>query len=421
MLLNLIKRSKNKKLSRDLINILDKVAIYIHWPYCESKCSYCSFNKYVNPKSLNHQRYKNAYLIELKHELKNYKGKRINSVYFGGGTPTLAEPSTFEAILKYIDKECKIDENTEITIEVNPTSMEMDKLKEFKFIGINRMSLGLQSIDDKDLKMMGRDHDAKGGLKALEITSKLFDNFTFDMIFGRPEQTIEKWRQELKSVLSFGGNHISIYQLMIEAGTPFYKLDKQNKLPLPKSVILEDMYYDTIDIMNKYEYEHYEVSSYSKKQYYGKHNMGYWSGMDYIGIGPGAHGRVTGSNSLEYRMSTYRILSPNLWLNQCELLGNGVAKTEILSPGDIIKERIVLGLRTKKGVNMDELKEILTILNKNIPNSTLSLDEILIMDKLNVFIKEEFLKYYSFNGHPYLVPTEKGLGVIDTILYELLY
>ncbi|CAO3639698.1 unnamed protein product [Mucor hiemalis] len=279
----------------------DFFSIYVHWPYCESKCTYCNFNKYVNPKDPPHDRLVEAISSELKYFLTsdryNMKKRPLHSVYFGGGTPSLAKPSGIESILKVIDKYVGLNDSVEVSMEANPTSIEFSKLKGFKNAGVNRLSLGIQSFNSADLKILGRDHTGLEALKALSIAKELYskERVSFDLIYARPGQTIEGWRKELEEALDIAGDHLSMYQLTLERSTPLHKQSLKGLIPpIPDGDISADIYEETVSIAKSFGYTHYEVSNYAKTQSaISRHNFSYWQGMDYLGVGPGAHGRLT--------------------------------------------------------------------------------------------------------------------------------
>ncbi|KAI8898286.1 hypothetical protein BC833DRAFT_590505 [Globomyces pollinis-pini] len=290
------------------------ISIYVHYPYCTSKCTYCNFNKYTLPANLNYLRLEKAYLTDLTHDLSELDQTKqtINSIYFGGGTPSLAKPTLVENILKllFIDLNFKPAVDLEVTLEANPTRLEAQSLKDFKAAGVNRLSLGIQSLDNDDLKFFGRDHNVNEALQAITLAQSLFENVSLDFIWGRPGHTTDQWELELSQILSFGANHLSLYQLTVENGTPLAKLASKssNRNLFPCEDTLVDMFQLTQELTQRGGYGQYEVSSYAKdglSSNRSKHNQGYWNGNDYIGIGPGAHGRLFKADNIRYR--TYRV------------------------------------------------------------------------------------------------------------------
>ncbi|KAJ1680309.1 hypothetical protein EV182_000257 [Spiromyces aspiralis] len=290
----------------------DPLSIYIHWPYCEFKCHFCNFNKYLNPplsSPSNEDQLAKSLLTELQTLLRWFPTKRrVTSVYFGGGTPSLASPHTVGLVLDAISKWCNLEPDAEISLESNPTTAEIDKMQGFREAGINRYSLGVQTLDDEVLTRMGRRHTGKEGLEAILRARKLFERgVTFDMMFGFQDQTAEQWRMQLE----VGRNHVSIYQLSLEYGTPLYRDYKAGRYRVPDEDAQADMYDAALEVTASHGLHHYEVSSYaSSPDSESWHNMSYWFGQDFIGIGPGAHGRFT-------------IREPNRWIEQCKKLGHG--------------------------------------------------------------------------------------------------
>ncbi|KAI9014434.1 hypothetical protein CLU79DRAFT_848012 [Phycomyces nitens] len=332
-------------------------SIYIHWPFCESKCTYCNFNKYVNPRDPPHDRLVKAMTRELDFYLTDprfdLKSKKLNSVYFGGGTPSLALPSTLASLLDRIDHHVGLSKDVEVTMEANPTSIESAKLQDFEKAGVNRLSLGIQSFNDKDLKIMGRDHSGSDAIRAITKAKKVFhkERLTFDLIFARPGQTIEAWDEELKQALELAGDHMSIYQLTMERSTPLHKASMRGEIaPLPTPDEAADMYEQTLERIGEYGFSHYEVSNYCKDQSaISRHNFSYWQGMDYLGIGPGAHGRLTRIED-GVRVRTFGEFHPNKYMDLCESEGEGIRKMVPISTRETIEELVVFGMRTRMGV-----------------------------------------------------------------------
>lgn len=272
------------------INTKPEIAIYIHWPFCESKCPYCDFNSHVS-KIIDQESWKKRYLSEIylyKNLISYYK---IRSIFFGGGTPSLMNPDIISKILELINKFSNIDK-AEITLEANPTSFEVNKFKDFKLAGINRVSIGTQSFNDKNLVFLGRNHDSKLALYAIENAANIFSNYSFDLIYALPGQEVNDWMQELEFSVSLQSPHISLYQLTIEDNTKFAAQYKAKRFSLPSNDIANQMYLHTNKFLKKNGYLHYEISNYAKKGFESRHNLAYWEYLPYIGIGPGAHGRL---------------------------------------------------------------------------------------------------------------------------------
>ncbi len=337
------------------------LAIYIHYPFCESKCPYCDFNSHVKD-SIDHESYKKAYLAEIDYFFEKIDNKPISSIFFGGGTPSLMSEDLLESILGRLHKKFSIDQNVEITLEANPSSFEAQKFQNFKNLGINRLSIGVQSFDDENLKFLGRKHDVKEAIKAIENASNIFENFSFDLIYSLPEQKINDWLNELKYALSFQTKHLSLYQLTIEKGTPFFSDYLNKKFTMPSDDISCEFFEKTVDLMENSGFENYEISNFAKKGFECKHNLNYWQGVDYIGIGAGAHGRLYLKNEKE-RSAIVNFHKPEKWLKDIHTSGSSVQKIEKISKQGTLEELLLMGLRLKDGIR-NEL--FLEHFNKNI-------------------------------------------------------
>ncbi|KAI9333892.1 hypothetical protein BD770DRAFT_432324 [Pilaira anomala] len=433
-LFNLAKRTYVIQQKRTFSN--KQFSIYIHWPYCESKCTYCNFNKYVNPKDPPHDRLVKAMTTELEYFLTNtryqFKNRQLHSIYFGGGTPSLAKPSGIASILKTIGEHVGLNDKIEISMEANPTSIELSKLKGFREAGINRLSLGIQSFNNEDLKILGRDHTGDEALRALSMAKDIFhkERVTFDLIYARPGQTINDWRKELKDALSIAGDHMSMYQLTLERSTPLHKQSLKGLIPtMPDGDISADMYEETISIAKEFGYQHYEVSSYAKTQNaISRHNFSYWQGMDYLGIGPGAHGRLTDFTENK-RVRTFGEFHPNKYMALCEAEGEGIRKMTPLSFHDMAEELIVFGMRTRMGIPRSRFS-IMT--NGKILDDFLDKEALEMFTNLGFIINEnkvtdeQMSSYvpqelqYEWIEQGGIRPTEAGLERIDYILPRLL-
>jgi putative oxygen-independent coproporphyrinogen III oxidase len=321
------------------------LSIYIHWPFCEAKCPYCDFNSYV-ASSIDHNAWADAFCSALEHQAKFSRDRLIHTIYFGGGTPSLMEPRIVELILNKISKEWRFKNNVEITLEANPSSVEQSKFSNFRKAGINRVSLGVQALNDEDLKRLGRLHSVSDALQALDIAATTFDRCSFDLIYARQDQKLQDWEQELTRALTFGFSHMSLYSLTIEAGTAFGDRFEKGRLKgLPNEDIQTDMFKLTHDLCAAYGLTAYEVSNYSKDGERSYHNMVYWAGGDYLGIGPGAHGRFSESSGARWASETE--LNPMKWLNSTE---NTI--WEKLTNEDHAIELISMGLRCTDGIDL---------------------------------------------------------------------
>ena len=275
------------------------LAVYVHWPFCLSKCPYCDFNSHVR-ESVDHAAWRQALLAEIGYYATLMPDRTVGSIFFGGGTPSLMQPDTVAAVIDAVRGHWKSAEDVEITLEANPTSSEIDKFRHFADAGVNRVSLGVQALDDEVLAFLGRTHSAKHALRAVEMAAETFGRYSFDLIYARPEQTAAQWRRELTQALRHAGEHLSLYQLTIEPGTAFYHAHARGDL----TEIDEDgavaLYRATQEVMEAHGLPAYEISNHARKGAESRHNLAYWRYRDYIGVGPGAHGRVTLGKSAEF-------------------------------------------------------------------------------------------------------------------------
>jgi len=332
----------------------DDLSIYIHWPFCLSKCPYCDFNSHV-ANSIDDNYWLESYKKEIEYFKHIIQNKYIKSIFFGGGTPSLMNPIIVEGIINKISEIAIIDKQTEITLEANPTSFEAEKFKAFKAAGVNRVSIGVQSLKEDDLKKLGRTHDSLQAIKTIETANKIFSRVSFDLIYARSNQTLKDWQQELKQAMELATSHISLYQLTIEKGTPFYKLFQTGSLILPNSDIAAEMYEWTNNYLESQKYSRYEISNYAKAKQECLHNLTYWNYNSYLGIGPGAHSRIIENpNSISAIMMWHK---PEKWLETVNAKNNGIQTNTKLTKQEIIEEILMMGLRLKNGINISTLEQ----------------------------------------------------------------
>ncbi|MCK5285254.1 MAG: coproporphyrinogen III oxidase [Alphaproteobacteria bacterium] len=332
-----------------------QIGIYIHWPFCLSKCPYCDFNSYVCD-NMDERAWLGAYLKALEFYAGLVPDRKVVSIFFGGGTPSLMEVETVEAIFSKIQKLWPISNDIEITLEANPTSVETEKFKAFHAVGVNRISLGVQSFSDESLKFLGRKHSVKEAVQAIDVARDIFDHYSFDLIYALPRQTLQNWELELQQALPYlpyMSGHLSVYQLSIERNTPFYAMHTCGKFSLPKEDLAADFYNLTQDILEKADLPAYEVSNHSCVGKESKHNMIYWNYGDYIGVGAGAHGRLMIDGK---KYATQEHSSLELWLERVENNGNAAYPFEALSSDDRFLEALMMGLRLRKGVSLETLE-----------------------------------------------------------------
>ncbi len=354
--------------------------IYIHYPYCLSKCPYCDFNSHVS-QTIDFSGLKQAYQNELSYFAHQVIDKNISTIFFGGGTPSLMPITLVENILTTIHKLFKVDNNAEISLEANPTSVEADKFQELKKIGINRLSLGIQALNDDDLKFLGRQHNAIEAQNSIKMAQKYFENFSFDLIYARPKQTLQNWQDELQKALQYQSPHLSLYQLTIEKGTKFYTQYQQQKFLLPDENLASNLYESTNEIMEKFGYQHYEISNYAKSGFQCRHNLGYWQSKDYIGVGAGAHSRIFVKNK-GLRQAIIMEHEPNNWIKKSIDQQAGIQSIYDITKSELIEEFFLMGLRLDSGVLASDFYHL----------TKLNLLEIFNQKKLNFLLQNNFLK-----------------------------
>lgn len=375
------------------------LSIYIHWPFCLSKCPYCDFNSHI-ANSIDDDNWLKSYEKEIEYFKDIIQNKYIKSIFFGGGTPSLMNPKIVEGIINKISGLARIDKQTEITLEANPTSFETEKFKAFKAVGINRVSIGVQSLREDDLKKLGRTHDSLQAIKTIESANKIFSRVSFDLIYARSSQKLKDWQQELKQAMELVTGHISLYQLTIEKGTPFYKLFHDGNLILPNSDMAAEMYEWTNDYLESQNYFRYEISNYAKKGQECVHNLTYWNYNDYLGIGPGAHSRIIENPSSVSAIMMWH--KPEKWLEAVNNKNNGIQTNSKLTKQEIIEEILMMGLRLKNGINISALEQKIDAKLENI----LDISSLNHYQELDLIRLDENL-YLTDKGlmlHSYIVP-----------------
>jgi putative oxygen-independent coproporphyrinogen III oxidase len=326
--------------------------IYIHWPFCASKCPYCDFNSHVRAGGIDEARFLRAYRRELRHWAELAPARTIGSIFFGGGTPSLMSATTVAAILDDIASLWSVDAGAEITLEANPSSVEAARFRGYRTAGINRVSLGVQSLVDADLRALGRLHDVEEALAAIDVSRATFHRFSFDLIYARPGQTLTAWQGELTQALTLAGRHLSLYQLTIEPGTPFAELHARGKLRVPDSELAHDFYELTQGLTEQAGLPAYEISNHAAPGEECRHNLLYWRYGEYAGIGPGAHGRVLVDGT---RHATLAERQPERWAERVEADGHGILESIPLSRAEQADEALLMGLRLSEGLDLDRL------------------------------------------------------------------
>lgn len=374
-------------------------AIYVHWPFCLAKCPYCDFNSHVSGR-VDQKRWLAAYDSEIIRAAAETPGRIVRSVYFGGGTPSLMEPETVDGILQSIRHAWSLANDVEITLEANPTSVESGRLQGYRDAGVNRVSLGIQALNDADLRRLGRMHSASDALEAFDKARAIFDRVSFDLIYARQDQTLQDWRRELSRALALGVDHLSLYQLTVEYGTVFAeRLHKGLLTGLPDEDLAVEMFVTTQELCEAAGLAAYEVSNHALPGQESRHNLNYWTGGDYAGIGPGAHGRLTIGG---VRYATTRFSNPTAWLNATETSGAGECHRDPLDAEERFAELLMMGLRLRDGVDLGLMSRIRRAV---LPEDRI--DALIGMNKLQIR-----------NGR--LSTTESGRLVLNAVLRELL-
>ncbi len=378
------------------------LAIYIHWPFCLSKCPYCDFNSHVRDR-IDEAAWADALLRELDHYRILSGPRTITSVFFGGGTPSLMSAETVAKLLGRIARNWANAENIEITLEANPTSVEAGKFGDFAAAGINRLSLGIQALNDPDLQALGREHSVKEARQAIDLSQKYFPRSSFDLIYARMGQTLGEWEQELTQALKMSVGHLSLYQLTIERGTAFYQAHEKGRIILPGEDLSADMYDLTQAICEDHGLPAYEISNHAREGQESRHNLTYWTYSDYIGIGPGAHGRLTIEGEL-YALSQHR--SPEKWLKTVADEGYATDHKERLVAQSKAEEMIMMGLRLRRGLDLKKFEDR-------------------VDQKIEKFIDDSYLQhlfelnYMEKDGH-HLRATAQGLPLLNGLLSRIL-
>jgi oxygen-independent coproporphyrinogen-3 oxidase len=328
--------------------------LYVHWPFCRAKCPYCDFNSHVEGY-VDHRRWQDALLAELRHAACAVGRRPLTSIFFGGGTPSLMDPRTAEALIAEATALFGVDSAIEITLEANPTSAERARLADFRRAGVNRLSLGVQALDDRALGLLGREHSAGEALAALDHAARLFPRYSFDLIYARPGQTLAAWAAELERALDHAGGHLSVYQLTIEPGTRFFALQRQGRLDLPEDDLQADLFELTRERLAAAGLPAYEISNHAREGDACRHNLVCWRAGDYIGIGPGAHGRLTLGGQ---RFATGTERMPRAWLERVESLGHGEVVRQQIATEEQVVELLLMGLRLEEGIERARLERL---------------------------------------------------------------
>jgi oxygen-independent coproporphyrinogen-3 oxidase len=375
----------------------DGLALYIHWPFCVSKCPYCDFNSHVR-ESIDQGAWRDALLVDLAYEADQLPGRRLTSIFFGGGTPSLMAPATVAALIAAAEAHWGFADGIEITLEANPSSVEAARFADLAAAGVNRVSLGVQSLDDAALGFLGRAHDSREALMALGTAQSAFRRVSFDLIYALPGQTEEAWRRMLEEALSFGTEHLSLYQLTIEPGTRFAAMAAKGELVPADPDHAAALFELTHDLTAAAGLPAYEISNHARPGEESRHNLAYWRYHSYAGVGPGAHGRRTG-------LATQRHKKPENWMKAVARNGHGIVEESEIAPADRGVEALLMGLRLAEGVDLDRIAALAGKRREAL------VDEASIARLVGQGLMT--------NEGARLAATERGMLLLDTLLAEV--
>jgi len=382
---------------------VEPLALYIHWPFCAAKCPYCDFNSHVRDR-VDEARFRAALRRELAYEAALIGRRPLASIFFGGGTPSLMAPETVAVLIE--DASAFFDPlpDIEITLEANPTSVEAAKLSAFRQAGVNRASLGVQSLNAEALGFLGRKHDVAQAIAALEAARGIFPRLSFDLIYARPGQQEASWRAELREALALAADHLSLYQLTIEPGTQFETLYRRGAFALPPEDDAARLYLATAEEAARFGLQAYEISNYAKPGAESRHNLAYWRYGDYLGIGAGSHQRVLRDGRIQ---ASRRHRAPEEWLRLVEAQGHAAVECETLSPQEVGREAMLMGLRLTEGIDPSRIEA----------RAGLSFAEVIDPTMLTACLEENYLLWSENNR---LCATDEGLLRLDSMLPLLL-
>ena len=329
--------------------------VYIHWPFCLSKCPYCDFNSHVRREPIDEPRFVRAFTAEIAATAARVPDRTVSTIFFGGGTPSLMQPATVGSILDAIAKHWRVAPGVEVSLEANPTSVEATRFRGYRTAGVNRVSLGVQALDDRVLAELGRMHTSREALDAVGIARSIFERYSFDLIYARPRQNPKDWAAELTRALAEAGDHLSLYQLTIEEDTPFAALRAAGKLVIPDDDLGRELYDTTQEVCAAHGLPAYEISNHARPGGECRHNLVYWRGHEYAGIGPGAHGRLD-IDGTRYATATEK--RPEAWLMRVEANGHGLITDDPLTREDMADEFLLMGLRLAEGIDIARFRAL---------------------------------------------------------------
>jgi putative oxygen-independent coproporphyrinogen III oxidase len=329
--------------------------VYVHWPFCAAKCPYCDFNSHVRHQKIDEERFAAAFARELAYMRERTGPREVTSIFLGGGTPSLMKPQTVGAVLEAVAANWTVPDGIEITLEANPSSVEASRFKGYRAAGVNRVSLGVQALNDADLRFLGRLHDVNQALGAIRLARETFPRLSFDLIYARPGQTLEAWEKELDEAIGHAADHLSLYQLTIEEGTRFHALYAAGKIPMPDPEHAADLYQLTQEATALRGLPAYEISNHARPGAESRHNLVYWRYGEYVGVGPGAHGRFIEDGR---RVVTFTEKTPEIWANLVEARGHGVTGGELLTRSEEADEFLLMGLRLAEGIDLARYEQL---------------------------------------------------------------
>ena len=329
--------------------------VYVHWPFCAAKCPYCDFNSHVRHQPVDQPRFAAAFDREMATMRDRTGPRKVTSIFLGGGTPSLMRPETVGTVLESIARHWTVPDGIEITLEANPSSVEAERFRGYRAAGVNRVSLGVQALNDADLRFLGRLHNVEEALKAIGLARDIFPRLSFDLIYARPGQTLDAWESELNEAIGYAADHLSLYQLTIEEGTRFHALHAAGKIAMPDMDLAADLYDLTQAVTAARGLPAYEISNHARPGAESRHNLTYWRYGEYAGIGPGAHGRFV---EHDRRVVTVTEKTPETWLNLVEAKGHGVVDGEILNRSEEADEFLLMGLRLAEGIDLDRYERL---------------------------------------------------------------
>lgn len=373
--------------------------VYLHWPFCAAKCPYCDFNSHVRHQKVDQGRFVRAFAAEMASMRARTGPREVTSIFIGGGTPSLMDPATVEAILGEVARNWTVPAGIEVTLEANPSSVEAERFRGYRAAGVNRVSLGVQALNDADLRFLGRLHDVSEALHAIRLAREIFPRLSFDLIYARPGQTPEAWEAELNEAIGHAADHLSLYQLTIEEGTAFHKLHAARKFEMPVPDLAADLYQLTQEVTAARGLPAYEVSNHARPGAESRHNLVYWRYGEYVGIGPGAHGRFVEDGT---RIVTIAERHPETWAELVERQGHGTVDGERLTREEEADEFLMMGLRLVEGIDLARFE---TLSGRTLPRRQLSI------------LQEEGLVAPA--GNSGLRATPSGMIVLNSLVAEL--